>query len=510
MGFIDTNYAKTRRLNLKKLDKPRGLRGFDGKPSIHGELTHYALVKMRMGEHLEYVSLFVTPLKQYKMILGHRWLKRHDPSISWVKETLKFRTTYCRSHCLKHHLPYEHAQDYSNSTRYELPLPRTLNQNDKTTTANRSKECEDVTTKPLEIRMIQAAPFISLAKRRDHKIFAVTMEDIKKALEPKQYIDPRPLIPEEYHDLIDEFEKRFADQLPPHRDEHDFKIELEPGMTPKFGPLYGMSREELLVMRHYLDEHLEKGFIRPSRSPFASPVLFVKKPGGGLRFCVDYRALNEITIRNRYPIPLIQETLDRLAKARYFTKLDIIAAFNRIRVREGDEKYTAFRTRWGLFEYLVMPFGVKNGPGTFQQYVNDTLREFLDVFVTAYIDDILIYSSSLSEHRKHVRMVLERLRDAGLQCDIKKCKFHASEVTYLGLIISRDGIKMDPEKVAAIMNWGSPSNVRDIRGFLGFANFYRRFIDHFSKIAQPLVNLTRKNVKFEWTARCEQAFNDLK
>jgi len=336
------------------------------------------------------------------------------------------------------------------------------------------------------------------------------MEDIEKALKLKPYVDPRLFVPEEYHDIIDLFEKKNADKLPPHRDDYDFKFEFEPGKTPTFGPLYGMSREELMVLRQYLDEHLAKNFIRSSRSPFASPVLFVKKPGGGLRFCVDYRALNEITIRNRYPIPLIQETLDRLAKARYFTKLDVIAAFNKIRIREGDEKYTAFRTRWGLFEYLVMPFGVKNGPSTFQQYVNDTLREFLDVFVTAYIDDILIYSSSLSEHRKHVRMVLERLRDAGLQCDITKCNFHVSEVKYLGLIITRDGIKMDPAKVAAIQEWESPRNIRDVRAFLGFTNFYRRFIAHFSKVVKPLVELTKKGMKFQWSSACEQAFQELK
>jgi transposase InsO family protein len=509
LGFIDTNYAKERHLNLKKLDRPRGLRGFDGKPSIHGDITHYALVKLRIGKHLEYIPLFATPLKRHEVILGLEWLKKHDPSISWIKETLKFHTSYCRSRCLRHHLPYQHAHDYSNSTRYDLPLPRAskLPRNEG---INTDPDIDDKQTIPLEIREIRADPFYMLARKRDHEIFAVTMEDIEKALEPKLYIDPRPLVPEEYHDLIDVFEKQNADKLSPHRDEHDFKIELEPEKMPTFGPLYGMSREELKVLRHYLDEHLAKGFIRPSRSPFASPVLFVKKPGGGLRFCVDYRALNAITIRNRYPIPLIQETLDRLAKARYFTKFDVISAFNRIRVREGDEKYTAFRTRWGLFEYLVMPFGVKNGPGTFQQYVNDTLREFLDVFVTAYIDDILVYSNSLSEHRKHVRTVLERLRDAGLQCDIKKCKFHASEVTYLGLIISRDGIKMDPKKVAAVEDWESPNGVRDVRAFLGFANFYRRFIRHFSKIVQPLVGLTKKNAKFDWNDKCERAFNDLK
>ena len=271
-----------------------------------------------------------------------------------------------------------------------------------------------------------------------------------------------------------------------------------------------MSQNELMVLRKYLDENLSKGFIRASTSPVASPVIFVRKPGGGLRFCVDYRALNAITVKNRYPIPLIQETLNRLSKAKYYTKLDIISAFNRLRIAKGDEWLTAFRTRYGLFEYLVMPFGLANAPSTFQHYVNDTLRPYLDVFCTAYIDDILIYSDNLSEHRKHVELVLQALRDAGLQLDIDKCEFHKTEVLYLGLIISTSGIRMDPKKIEAVLQWEAPKNLKDIRAFLGFANFYRRFIDSFSQLAKPLVRLTRKDTKFLFDKDCQKAFDTLK
>jgi hypothetical protein len=271
-----------------------------------------------------------------------------------------------------------------------------------------------------------------------------------------------------------------------------------------------MSINELKVLRKYLRENLAKGFIRPSSSPVSSPVIFVKKPGGGLRFCVDYRKLNEITIKNRYPLPLIQETLDRLSQAKYYTKLDIISAFNRIRIAEGHEHLTAFRTREGLFEYLVMPFGLTNAPATFQHHVNDVLRPYLDIFCTAFIDDVLIYSDNLEDHKKHVRLVLETLREAGLYLDIDKCEFHKTEVKYLGLVISTDGVKMDPEKVSAILNWEAPKNVTDIRAFLGFANFYRRFIDGFSTIVSPLVRLTRKNVQFDWDHDCQESFDRLK
>jgi len=213
-----------------------------------------------------------------------------------------------------------------------------------------------------------------------------------------------------------------------------------------------MSRDELLVLKKYLEDHLKKGFVRASSSPISSPVLFVKKPGGGLRLCVDYRALNALSTKNQYPLPLIRETLDRMAKAKYFTKLDIIAAFNRIRVAKGDEYKTAFRTRYGLFEYLVMPFGLTGAPSTFQHYINDSLREYLDIFCTAYLDDVLIYSDSLEEHKKHVKLVLQALRKAGLQVEIEKCEFHTQETRYLGLIIGTKSIQIDLKKVEIIKN----------------------------------------------------------
>lgn len=319
----------------------------------------------------------------------------------------------------------------------------------------------------------------------------------------------RERLPREYYEFLDVFSKKEADKLPPHH-AYDHKIQLKEGAEPPFGPLYDMSRGELLVLREYLEENLGKGFIRASRSPAAAPVLFVRKPGGGLRFCVDYRALNAMTVKNRYPIPLIRETLDRLCRAKYYTKLDVIAAFNRLRIAEGDEWKTAFRTRYGLFEYLVMPFGLTNGPASFQHYINDALREYLDIFCTAYLDDILIYSNSLKEHKHHVRQVLQRLREFGLQADISKCEFHVQEVKYLGLIVSTEGIKMDPGKVAAVADWPQPRNVKDVQSFLGFANFYRRFIKDFAKKALSLTKLTRKGIPFLWDQNCNQAFEALR
>ena len=273
-----------------------------------------------------------------------------------------------------------------------------------------------------------------------------------------------------------------------------------------------MSRDELLVLRKTLHELLEKGFIRASNSPAASPVLFVRKPGGGLRFCVDYRALNALTRKDRYPLPLIRETLNQVGRAKWYTKLDVTAAFHKIRIAEGQEWMTAFRTRFGSYEWLVTPFGLANAPSTFQRYVNWTLRDLLDDFVSAYLDDILIFTDgSLSQYHDHVRQVLERLQAAGLQLELKKCEFDVQRTKYLGFILEAgNGVSMDPEKTKAIQDWEPPQTVRGVRGFLGFANFYRKFISNFSRLVEPLVQLIRKDAKFSWGQDQEESFATLK
>jgi hypothetical protein len=262
--------------------------------------------------------------------------------------------------------------------------------------------------------MIGAAGY-TIAVRQKHSIsFVATIRD----LFPEDDDDPgdskqdmeqlKKLVPPEYHDHLLLFTKREADKLPPHR-YIDHEIPLEDGAKPSFGPLYSMSASELKEVRAWLKEHLSKGFIRASQSSAASPILFVKKKDSSLRLCVDYRALNAITKKNRYPLPLIEETLRQVAGARYFTRLDLRSAFNLIRIKAGDEWKTAFRTRYGLFEFLVMPFGLTNAPASCQQFVNDTLREYLDIFCAVYIDDILIYSKSRKEHKEHVRKILAKL-----------------------------------------------------------------------------------------------------
>ena len=233
-----------------------------------------------------------------------------------------------------------------------------------------------------------------------------------------------------------------------------------------------MSPQELDAVKRYLDSHLAKGFIQASSAPYSSLVLFVKKPGGGIRFCVDYRRLNAITKKDRYPIPLIEETLAQLEGAKYFTKIDIRQAFYRIRMSEDSEELTTFLTRFGTFKYLVILFGLYNRPTFWQHLINDTLFDFLHRFVQAYLDDIFIYSKTLKDYRLHVCQVLERLQEAGIQAKVDKCKFYVQETNFLSLIISTEGIQMDSQKVSIILDWAQPTSLRHVRSFLGFCNFY--------------------------------------
>ncbi|KAJ1599535.1 hypothetical protein NDA14_004105 [Ustilago hordei] len=281
---------------------------------------------------------------------------------------------------------------------------------------------------------------------------------------------------------------------------------------PPQGPLYLKGPKEMSELRRYLDENLEKGFIRPSKSPARSPVLFVPKKDGGLRLCVDYRGLNEITVKNRAPLPLIEEQLFLLRKARIYTKLDLRAAYNLIRIAKGDEWKTAFGTQLGLYEYLVMPFGLANAPAHFQSFINDIFQDIIGIYVVVYLDDFLIFSDTEEAHVKHVTEVLACLRSNRLFAKLSKCEFHTKTVEFLGYIIKPTGIEMDPEKVRTVKEWPMPESIHDIQRFLGFANFYRRFIAHFARIAKPLTALVKpieRFKKFELPEEAQQAFHKL-
>lgn len=316
-------------------------------------------------------------------------------------------------------------------------------------------------------------------------------------------------IPREFHEFLEVFDEEAANRLPERRP-FDHQIPLYEGEMPPFGTIYGLSKLELDALKENIDENLAKGFIRPSQSPAAAPILFVKKKDGSLRLCVDYRGLNKVTIKNRNPLPLILEMLDRLSTAKYYTTIDLRNAYYQVRIAEGDEWKTAFRTKYGLFEYLVMPFGLTNAPSTFQHLINHVFHDMLDKFVIAYLDDILIFSDTKEEHEKHVKQVLARLKENKLYAKAEKCDFYAEEIEFLGYLVSNKGIRMDPAKVKSVIEWPRPRNIKEIRGFLGFANFYRHFIKNYSKLVGPLTDLTKTTRKYEWSDRAEAAFIAIK
>uniref|UniRef100_A0A3Q3ALY7 Gypsy retrotransposon integrase-like protein 1 n=1 Tax=Kryptolebias marmoratus TaxID=37003 RepID=A0A3Q3ALY7_KRYMA len=315
-------------------------------------------------------------------------------------------------------------------------------------------------------------------------------------------------VPTEYHDLAAVFSKTKALSLPPHRP-YDCAIELRPGEPLPTSRLFSLSGPERESMKNYIEDSLASGIIRPYTSPLGAGFFFVEKKKS-LRPCIDYRGLNQITVKNKYPLPLIDSGYQQLHSATVFTKLDLRNAYHLVRIREGDEWKTAFKTPLGHFEYLVMPFGLTNAPAVFQSLINDILRDFLNSSVFVYLDDILIYSQDLTHHRSLVRAVLQRLYENQLFVKAEKCEFSVSTVSFLGFIFGKGYYRTDPEKIKAVADWPVPTDRRQLQRFLGFANFYRRFIQDYSKIATPLTQLTSIKQPFIWSLEAESAFGELK
>ena len=255
---------------------------------------------------------------------------------------------------------------------------------------------------------------------------------------------------------------------------------------------------------------MEKGYVRESMSPCAVSVLLVPKKDGTWRMCVDCRAINNITVKYRHPIPRLDDMLDELHGSCVFSKIDLKSGYHQIRMKEGDEWKTAFKTKFGLYEWLVMPFGLTNAPSTFMQLMNHVLRAFIGKFVVVYFDDILIYSKNLVEHVEHLRLVLEVLRKEKLFANLKKCTFCTDKIVFLGFVVSAKGIEVDKEKVKAIQDWPTPTSVSQVRSFHGLASFYQCFVRDFSSIATPLTKVIKKNVPFKWGEKQEKAFKLIK
>lgn len=410
--------------------------------SVYGTtVANVTITDSRGRVQVHEIPFVVAELARYGMYLGLPWFDEHDPKLNIVQRRLLFRGTLDRDERRFQQVAVEDAEEFERTLR----SPST-------------------------------------------DVFAVTVGFEAQSAPTGATLSK---VPTEYSDFADLGSDRDAKALPRHGPQ-DLAINIVEGADPPHKPLYNLSASELAVLRKYLADFMSRGWIRRSKSPAGAPILFAKKKDGTLRLCVDYRGLNKITIKNRCPLPLIAESLERLAQAKIYTKLDVREAYHRIRIKEGDEWKTAFRTRYGHFEYTVMPFGLTNAPAQFQAYINQALAGLVDVSCIVYLDDILIFSNNKEDHIRHVREVLARLREFALFVKMEKCDWHTDHTEYLGYIISPAGVSIDPERVKTIQKWPMPATVRDVRVFIGFMNYYRRFIANFSKLALALTKLTQK------------------
>ena len=361
--FLDLDSAVKHNLPLDLKHKPETLIVLDGREATN-RLTHTYIMTLTIDQHLETLPFQVTKLAGWDMILGKTWLKKHNPVIDWTWNTITCSSGYCQANCLP----------------------------------TRSSISTHIPTTNYHISLITWAAFQYAIRYRSPVIFILAMSTIiEPSVNPAKHPNyPSNLIPAQYNDLLPLFAKKGADKLLPHRYvDHEIPIRDN---KPPIGRMYSMSASELQDIWACIDDNLSKGFIRAFSSSCASPILFVKTKDGSLRLCIYYRALNNITTKDRYLLPCIEETLNQIRGAKYFTQLDLRSAYNLIRIKEGDEWKTAFRTQYGLYKFLVRPFGLTNAPATCQRFVNNILQEFLDVFYICYLDDIFLYSENLKNH----------------------------------------------------------------------------------------------------------------
>jgi len=438
------------------------------------------------------MTFYLTPLdSECIIVLGHNWLTCYNLLIDWVLSSLTFQTL---AGSLPAPLLTPSPVPPSN------PISGLSGQSDSSLTPS----VDTLACDPPHISLINAATFVHACKLEGSMKYQLQLHP-SNSVKAQSSSSSTPLVPDivppEYHNYVDVFSKAKASELPPHRD-YDLKIDLEEGTSPPLGTLYSLSLVELSTLRTFIDENLNTGFIRPTTSSHAALVLFVKKKDSSLRLCIDFRGLNKITKKDCYPPPLISDLLDSPSHAKIYSKIDLQHAYHLIRIALGDAWKTAFRTCYGSYEWLVMPFSLTNAPAAFQHFVNTIFTDMLDICIIVYLDDILIYSKDMDSHQQHVWEVLHCLQLHGLFAKPEKCKFHSDSVEYLGYCLSPEGLTMSPDKIQTISDWPEPQKVKDIQSFLGFTNFYCQFIFNYSDIVVPLTQLTQKDAPWNFSEDC--------
>jgi hypothetical protein len=488
-NFISSAFVAEHNIATSPLPQQDSVVLADGSVQKTTALARGAAVKV--GSYADQFDLVVLPLSGYDAIIGMPWLDRYNPRVDWRERQLHFRDQNQKEHQLNGMGAPEVRQ-----TKFKLNV-----------VSNRQLQRQ---LRSREVEMCCAVYLNSGSEMEVSAAATVERPAGSASVAAAAAVSESERISQQ---LVKEFSDVFPDELPaglPPEREVDHKVELVAGATPPSRPTYRLSATELAELKKQLDELIKAKFIRPSKSPFGAPILFVKKKDGTMRMCVDYRALNNITVKNSYPLPLVDELFDRLQGARHFSKIDLRSGYHQIRIAAEDVPKTAFRTRYGHFEFLVLPFGLTNAPATFMHLMHQAFRPFLDSFVIVFLDDILIYSKTLDEHVIHVRKVLVVLRREKLYAKLSKCELMRTEVEFLGHIVGRQGVRMMEDKVKAVEQWPTPANVTHVRAFLGTAGYYRKFIKDFSAIAAPLSNLTKESTRFEWSPAAESAFRQLK
>jgi hypothetical protein len=463
-NFMHPAFTKRMGLGLQKLPTPKKIYNIDNTSNKSGMITHFLDLNVRThGIHKE-MRFLVTDIGHEEILLGYPWLATFEPKFNWRSAVIDERV-----------LPIIISSINPWAFQTQPTIATALSEQTKQSIVQQlDAECT--------IRGVATDLAIQAGEQQTDAT-----------------------LPEEYQEFARLFNDKAADRFPPER-EWDHAIDLKPGAPDSLDcKVYPMTRDEDTALEKFLAEMVAKGYIRPSKSPYASPFFFVKKKDGKLRPVQDYRQLNSHTVRNQYPLPLIAQLISDLSGAHIFSKVDVHQGYNNIRIKKGDEWKAVFKTKFGHWEPLVMFFGLTNSPSTFQEMMNVIYKKVIErhaergTIIRIYMDDIAIATSkTLQDHIDAVHDVLRVAEEHNLYFKLSKCTFHMSSIDYLGVIIEKGMTRMDPVKIAGIKNWPTPTKVKDIRSFLGFCNFYQPFIRGFAHLARPLNELMRKDTEWSW------------
>jgi hypothetical protein len=530
--FIDIKWVKLNNVPTHPLIKLILVYNIDGTANNAGTITDIADVILRYENHSERTQLAVTCLGKQSLILGYNWLCNHNPEINWQTKDVKMsrcllQCSTCRAEDKRNAKIRKSTTSQINACRSGVFPTMVEEDKDESPHVNADETDEeaqdtcpalddDLDSDVDDVTMEEGdCVFMTMVHLVDPQHFVRALSTVSRRLveasaknsKPKGFED---IVPTTLHEYADVFSETAFDSLPERR-KWDHAIELERKPSPGFRKVYPMTLTEQMEMDTFLEEALATGRIRQSKSPLGAPVFFIKKKDGKLRFVQDYRALNAITRKNRYPLPLIDDLIHQLKDAHYFTKLDVRWGYNNVRIRKGDEWKAAFCTNRGLFEPLVMYFGLTNSLATFQTMMNEIFQDLItEGIVSVYLNDILIFTNSMEEHRHITHLVLDHMCEHKLYLQPEKCEFEQTRIEYLGVIISHNKVEMNLVKIAGVADWLTPSNKKEMQSFVGFINFYQHFIPGFSHHACALFDLTMKDVRFIWGLPQEDSFMKLK